>query len=118
MPELPEVETIVRGLDKRVTGDVIESVWIGPKPEPLKSSARAIAALLDGARIERVHRAGKHIVIDVSRGAGKLAGHWIVHLGMTGRLLIAEPQTEIVKHTHLIAKLTSGRELRFVDPRR
>src|SRR5436189_182829 len=45
MPELPEVETIARGLAKRVTGDVIESVWIGSKPEPLKSSARAIAAL-------------------------------------------------------------------------
>jgi formamidopyrimidine-DNA glycosylase len=118
MPELPEVETIARGLAKRVTGEVIESVWIGRKPEPLKSSARAIAALLDGAHIDRVHRAGKHIVIDVSRGAGKLAGHWIVHLGMTGRLLIADSQTEIAKHTHLIAKLASGRELRFVDPRR
>ncbi|HZS28739.1 MAG TPA: bifunctional DNA-formamidopyrimidine glycosylase/DNA-(apurinic or apyrimidinic site) lyase [Candidatus Angelobacter sp.] len=121
MPELPEVETIARGLAKRVTGDVIESVWIGSKPEPLKSSARAIAALLEGGRIERVHRAGKHIVIDLSRGrvAGKdLAGHWIVHLGMTGRLLIADAHTEVVKHTHLIAKLASGRELRFVDPRR
>jgi len=119
MPELPEVETIARGLAKRVTGEVIDSVWIGRKPEPLKSSARAIAALLDGARIERVHRAGKHIVIDVSRGTPKqLAGHWIVHLGMTGRLLIADPQTEIAKHTHLIAKLASGHELRFVDPRR
>jgi len=119
MPELPEVETIARGLAKRVTGDVIESVWIGSKPEPLKSSARAIAGLLEGARIERVHRAGKHIVIDLSRGPGKdLAGHWIVHLGMTGRLLIAAPEAEIAKHTHLIARLASGRELRFVDPRR
>jgi len=119
MPELPEVETIARGLAKRVTRDVIESVWIGSKPEPLKSSARAIAGLLEGARIERVHRAGKHIVIDLSRGPGKdLAGHWIVHLGMTGRLLIAAPEAEIAKHTHLIARLASGRELRFVDPRR
>jgi len=123
MPELPEVETIARGLDKRVTGDVIESVWIGSKPEPLKSSARAIAALLEASRIERVHRAGKHIVIDLSRGRKRaaskdLAGHWIVHLGMTGRLLVADAQTEVVKHTHLIARLASGRELRFVDPRR
>ena len=123
MPELPEVETIARGLAKRVTGDMIDSVWIGSKPEPLKSPARAIAALLEGARIERVHRAGKHIVLDLSKGrksaaSKELAGHWIVHLGMTGRLLIAEPQTEVVKHTHLIARLASGRELRFVDPRR
>ena len=79
MPELPEVETIARGLAKRVTGDMIESVWIGSKPEPLKSSARAIAGLLEGAGIERVHRAGKHIVIDLNRGPGKdLAGYWIV----------------------------------------
>ena len=43
MPELPEVETIARGLDKRIAGDVIESVWLGEKPQPLKSSAAEIA---------------------------------------------------------------------------
>jgi len=138
MPELTEVETIPQGFAKRVTGEVIESVWIGSKPEPLKSPARAITALLEGASIERVHRTGKHIVLDLGRNpAAKkvqaarnsqrgnesatskdLAGHWVVHLGMTGRLLIAEPQMEVAKHTHLIAKLASGRELRFVDPRR
>ena len=44
MPELPEVETIARGLHKRVTGDRIESVWIGSKPEPLKSPAAEISS--------------------------------------------------------------------------
>jgi formamidopyrimidine-DNA glycosylase len=43
---------------------------------------------------------------------------WIVHLGMTGRLQVCDPQSEILKHTHAILKLASGRELRFVDPRR
>jgi formamidopyrimidine-DNA glycosylase len=43
---------------------------------------------------------------------------WIVHLGMTGRLQVCEPETEIEKHTHAILRLSSGRELRFVDPRR
>ncbi len=47
---------------------------------------------------------------------GKTA-QWIVHLGMTGRLVVCEPSEEIAKHTHLIAKLASGRELRFIDPR-
>ena len=47
MPELPEVETIARGLAKRVSGDVIESIWLGQKPEPLKSPAAEIAAVLD-----------------------------------------------------------------------
>ena len=49
---------------------------------------------------------------------GDQQAQWIVHLGMTGRLQVCEPQSEILKHTHAILKLASGRELRFVDPRR
>src|SRR5882757_8116058 len=67
MPELPEVETIARGLAKRVTGDVIESVWLGQKKEPLKSPASAIAATLDQSRIAAVRRMGKHIVFDLEQ---------------------------------------------------
>ncbi|MFZ1138120.1 MAG: bifunctional DNA-formamidopyrimidine glycosylase/DNA-(apurinic or apyrimidinic site) lyase [Candidatus Sulfotelmatobacter sp.] len=157
MPELPEVETIARGLDKRVTGDVVESVWLGQKKEPLKSPGSEIAATLEHSRIVAVRRMGKHIVFDLDRVARapspaksrkpnrKLKGtvvtstrtssipqaeagegarptqsraQWIVHLGMTGRLQVCESQAEVVKHTHAILKLSSGRELRFVDPRR
>jgi len=160
MPELPEVETIARGLAKRVTGDVIESVWLGQKKEPLKSPATEIAAALEKSRITDVRRMGKHIVFDLDHveygaarapsrangrrnrrgkesksvspaqtskahpqaggGAGPtpVRAQWIVHLGMTGSLRICEPQTEVAKHTHAILKLSSGRELRFVDPRR
>src|SRR5438270_1172531 len=113
MPELPEVETIARGLDKRVAGDVIESVWIGSKPEPLKSPAKQIAKVLEGARINEVKRVSKHIVVDLAP-----SGEWIVHLGMTGQMLVATPESDLAKHTHLVAKLSSGRELRFVDSRR
>jgi formamidopyrimidine-DNA glycosylase len=144
MPELPEVETIARGLDKRVRGDVIESIWLGSKPEPLKSPAAEIARVVEGRRIAGVRRVGKHIVIDLestgrevatpkarsrhkSTKATKARHHqvsessaaqWIVHLGMTGRMLVVRPDEEIEKHTHAVAKLESGRELRFVDPRR
>jgi formamidopyrimidine-DNA glycosylase len=118
MPELPEVETVARGLSKHVAGDTIESVWIGRKPEPLKSPARQIAATLEGSRIAGVRRVGKHIVVDLQHGTRKLSGQWVVHLGMTGSLVVTNPDQEIPKHTHLIAKLASGRELRFVDPRR
>jgi len=126
MPELPEVETIARGLDKRIAGDIIESVWLGEKPEPLKSSPQEIAAVLEHSRIARVRRVGKHIVFDLdlegkSRKGKKVQltrGQWIVHLGMTGQLLIASPITETAKHTHAVLKLKSGRELRFVDFRR
>jgi formamidopyrimidine-DNA glycosylase len=154
MPELPEVETIARGLAKRVTGDVIESVWLGQKKEPLKSPAAEIASVLEHSRIAEVRRMGKHIVFDldhVARESSPAKGRggkrtpkkskatlstlhpdaggsarptqtsksqWIVHLGMTGRLQVCDPQIEIAKHTHAILKLSSGRELRFVDPRR
>jgi formamidopyrimidine-DNA glycosylase len=129
MPELPEVETIVRGLDKRVSGDTIESVWIGSRKQPLKSPAASIASTLEGKRIVRVHRAGKHIVFDLDGGNMKRKetrhaaslprrqAQWIVHLGMTGSMVVCDPAAEIAKHTHLIARLGSGRELRFVDPR-
>jgi formamidopyrimidine-DNA glycosylase len=125
VPELPEVETIARGLDKRVAKDIIESVWIGSKKQPLKSPAAVIAVTLEGKRIVRVHRAGKHIVFDLegeakqqkNRRTEEHTAQWIVHLGMTGRLVVSEPAAEIAKHTHLIAKLASGRELRFIDPR-
>jgi formamidopyrimidine-DNA glycosylase len=142
VPELPEVETIARGLDKRVAGDVIESVWIGSRPQPLKSPAVEIVSTLEGKRVVRVHRAGKHIVFDLegsaarsgenaqsgrkkTRQAASLRGkpetdqkaQWIVHLGMTGSMVISGAAAEIAKHTHLIVKLASGRELRFVDPR-
>jgi len=150
MPELPEVETIARGLAKRVTGDVIESVWLGKKKEPLKSPATAIAATLEGSRIANVRRMGKHIVFDLehrerdgvaralpSTSSGRALpangrksrksadksvrptpAQWIVHLGMTGSLRVCDSQTETAKHTHAILTLGSGRELRFVDPRR
>lgn len=117
MPELPEVETVARGLAKRVSGDVIESIWLGSKKEPLKSPAKLIARTLEGARIVTVRRVGKQIVFDLLNPAARPC-QWIVHLGMTGQMLVCSPDAEIKKHTHAIAKLVSGRELRFVDPRR
>ncbi|MGH9579602.1 MAG: bifunctional DNA-formamidopyrimidine glycosylase/DNA-(apurinic or apyrimidinic site) lyase, partial [Terriglobales bacterium] len=123
MPELPEVETIVRGLAHRVTGDAIASVWIGEKSEPLKSPPGEIAATLLHSRIAAVRRVGKQIVFDLENGAaasgtGIPSAQWIVHLGMTGRLLVARPEALVEPHTHAIIRLASGRELRFVDPRR
>jgi formamidopyrimidine-DNA glycosylase len=120
MPELPEVETIARGLDKRVAGEVIESVWLGSKPEPLKSTAEEIVAALDSKTISGVRRVGKHIVFDLalSNGSPAKTSQWIVHLGMTGSLRVSAADVPVEKHTHAILKLSSGRELRFVDPRR
>jgi formamidopyrimidine-DNA glycosylase len=136
MPELPEVETIARGLNSRVAGDVIESVWLGSKPEPLKSPAKEMVAALEAKRIAGVRRVGKHIVFDLENDGRASSprkksnaarartpvptsrSQWIVHLGMTGRMLVCPPEEAVAKHTHAIAQLASGRELRFVDPRR
>lgn len=169
MPELPEVETVARGVDTRLRGDWIEAAWFSEKKEPFKSPARTMAEVLAGKRIERVFRVGKHIVFDLAaegpapeadperkKKASGIASHsltqwqprrqttrqttrqtgrqarippeaepgagsavqWIVHLGMTGRLLVADPETLVPRHTHAILRMASGRELRFVDPRR
>jgi formamidopyrimidine-DNA glycosylase len=129
VPELPEVETIVRGLARRVVGDTIASVWIGSRPQPLKSPAALIASTLEGKRIDGVRRAGKHIVFELSvaratrrpsrrrPSPASVSAQWVVHLGMTGRMVVCEPGAALAKHTHLIASLASGRELRFIDPR-
>lgn len=119
MPELPEVETVATGLHRRVAGDVIESIWLGDKPQTFKSPPAEIAAAVEGTRIAGVRRVGKHIVVDLEApGVKDEARQWIVHLGMTGRFLVVDPAVELAKHTHAIARLKSGRELRFVDPRR
>lgn len=119
MPELPEVETVARTLAKSITGDTIEHLWLGEKPEPLKSSAHEIAATVEGTKITSVHRVGKQIAIDLEKpGAEGERRQFIIHLGMSGRLLVTTRDAEVPKHTHAIAALRSGRELRFTDPRR
>ena len=117
MPELPEVETVANGVDSRVRGQRIERVTLGSKPEPLKSPAVVIEETLTGARIQRVYRVGKTIVIDLKRADGT-AAQATVHLGMTGRLLVSHAGVPMPPHTHAVLHLQDGREVRFVDPRR
>ena len=116
MPELPEVETIANGVHERIHGQTIRSVWTSNKPQTFKSTPDEIIQVLTGSRIDRVHRVGKTIVVDLTRN--KKAAQFLVHLGMTGRLLVSTPDTPIPTHTHAILTLSSGSELRFVDARR
>jgi formamidopyrimidine-DNA glycosylase len=125
MPELPEVETIARGVDQRVRGDRIVEVWFGSHPQPFKTPPRSQAEALTGRSILGVHRTGKHIVCELGpKSKRSLSSNlqpeaqWIVHLGMTGRLLVTAPDAPLAAHTHARLTLASGRELRFVDPRR
>jgi formamidopyrimidine-DNA glycosylase len=146
MPELPEVETIARGVNERLRGDRIVEVWFGRHPQPFKTPAARQARGLEGRAILAVHRTGKHIVCELGIACSNAHSHpsrknkdaarvghpiadlvemdnepeaqWIVHLGMTGRLLVTTPDAPVAAHTHARLGLVSGRELRFVDPRR
>jgi formamidopyrimidine-DNA glycosylase len=132
MPELPEVETIARGVQERVRGDRIVHAWFGRHKEPFKTPPAGQAKALEGRVLLSVHRAGKHIVCELGPAAQRTNqnsqtaaapdahpdAQWIVHLGMTGRLLVTTPEAPIAAHTHARLALESGRELRFVDPRR
>jgi formamidopyrimidine-DNA glycosylase len=122
MPELPEVETIARGVDERLRGDRIVEVWFGSHSQPFKTPPAVQAVGLEGRVILGVHRVGKHIVCELGDGgdpAGASAkAQWIVHLGMTGRLLVTTPEGPVAPHTHARLTLASGKEMRFVDPRR
>ena len=116
MPELPEVETVANGVHARVQGQTILSVWTSGKPQTFKSLPERIAEVLTGSRIERVRRVGKTIVCDLSRGDKK--AQFLVHLGMTGRLLVSDADVPVPSHTHALLSLSGGKELRFVDARR
>lgn len=119
MPELPEVETIAAGVHERIQGERILDVEFGRKPEPFLAPVEEMAEGLKGRRILRVYRVGKHIVVDLGVPRAKtVSAQFIVHLGMTGRLLVAHPDVPRPLHAHAILSLSSGRELRFVDPRR
>jgi formamidopyrimidine-DNA glycosylase len=126
MPELPEVETIARGVNERLRGDRIVQVWFGSHKEPFKTAPARQAKGLEGRAILAVQRIGKHIVCTLGPADGSLldqidakaGAQWIVHLGMTGRLLVTTPDGPVAAHTHARLSLASGRELRFVDPRR
>jgi formamidopyrimidine-DNA glycosylase len=119
MPELPEVETVANGVNERIQGERIDSVWLSSKPQTFKTPPAEMAEQLTGRRIEQVRRVGKHIVFDLESGRpDKARVQWIVHLGMTGRLLVSASDVPQPPHTHAVLHLSSARELRFVDPRR
>jgi formamidopyrimidine-DNA glycosylase len=125
VPELPEVETIARGVDERLRGDCILEAWFSSHPQPFKTPRARQAKGLAGCVILGVHRTGKHIVCELRTAAESNSSEsaqpdaqWIVHLGMTGRLLVTAPDEPVAPHTHARLSLASGRELRFVDARR
>lgn len=113
MPELPEVETVVRTLRPDIVGRAVKGVRVGKHPlrNPWQPSWNRLIARCN---IVSVHRRGKWILLELSRPQYRL----IVHLGMTGRLLIQDAKIPPALHTHLVFTLDKDEELRYHDPRR
>jgi formamidopyrimidine-DNA glycosylase len=120
MPELPEVETVARGLQREIAGCKILSVTLG-KTDFIDDPA-LLEKELPGQTIQSVARYGKFLLLWLASGEAphenveKCA--LLVHLGMTGMLMprpVSEPHA---KHTHVLMALDDGRELRYIDPRR
>jgi formamidopyrimidine-DNA glycosylase len=129
MPELPEVETIARGLGPLVVGRRIEAVWGSGKPLHLRRAVdlRGLRALAVGRKIAGVRRAGKYLLVALApqpqpptaRAPVAPADPGIViHLGMTGRLRVLPASAPRPPHTHLALRLDDLQELRFIDARR
>lgn len=123
LPELPEVETVVRGLQVLLPGQCITGIRLG-KTDFIDDPAK-LEEVLPGLRISSVRRHGKFIVLLLERTAEGHAGaasparfHFIVHLGMTGQFVVFPPSIPAALHTHVWISLDNGRELRFIDPRR
>lgn len=121
MPELPEVETIVRGLRAVLPGRRIVSVQLGKTD--FMDDPSAIERELPGRRIVSIERYGKFLLLRLSArdGAGNreaAQGALLVHLGMTGHLAPLPAAQPHKKHTHVCFVLDDGRELRYTDPRR
>jgi len=116
MPELPEVETVRRTLAPAV-GATIASAWDSGKPLHMRRKPpRARLHALVGGKIAGLRRHGKYLLIDIAH-RGVEPTTLIVHLGMTGRLLVCPHAAPRAPHTHVVLGL-GARDLRFVDPRR
>jgi len=112
MPELPEVETIVCGLRKRLVGLEFSEVEVGLK-KSIQGSKKSFITCLRGRKIFRAERRGKNIILHLSGGVALR-----VHLRMTGRLRFVPARAPLEKHTHVVFSFQDQLcQLRFVDPR-
>jgi formamidopyrimidine-DNA glycosylase len=116
MPELPEVETVVRGLRNRLPARSIVSVRLG-KADFIDDPA-ALQEQLPGHFVVAVDRIGKFIRVRLRDGDSAPDLNLLVHLGMTGRLAVRSANEPIVPHTHVFFELDDGSELRYTDIRR
>jgi formamidopyrimidine-DNA glycosylase len=112
MPELPEVETYARDLDHALRGRVLQGAWVGWAAQAPCNRPAALGGEVAGRTVLSVSRRGKYLVMELDRG-------WlIIHLKMSGRLVVEPSDEPARRHAHVIFRLDGGDELRFLDPRK
>jgi formamidopyrimidine-DNA glycosylase len=117
MPELPEVETVARGLRAVLPGRRIVSVRLG-KTDFIEDPA-FVERLLPGLQIAGVRRHGKFLLVNFEASNGIAQDSLLmIHLGMTGQIVTCHPDERVRPHTHVFLGLDDGRELRYTDVRR
>ena len=112
MPELPEVETVRRGLALKMSGRHILQAELR-RPDLRRPFPPALAARLDGAQIGALRRRGKYILIELDSD-----GLLLLHLGMSGRVTAGSAELPDTPHDHVVLRLDDGTVIRFNDPRR
>lgn len=112
VPELPEVETVRRGLDEHFVGRRIGAVTVGRPRTVRRTSPAAVIAGLSGATVLAANRRGKYLVCPLDTGDAVM-----IHLRMSGQLLLVAAGTAHPAHTHVVMPLDDGNEMLFVDPR-
>ncbi|WPZ35357.1 bifunctional DNA-formamidopyrimidine glycosylase/DNA-(apurinic or apyrimidinic site) lyase [Thalassobaculum sp. OXR-137] len=113
MPELPEVETVMRGLAARLDGRTLAAVEVR-RPDLRWPLPERMAERLTGRRILGLRRRAKYILVDLDDGTS-----WMIHLGMSGRMLISDgekPPLEV--HDHVVFRTDDGTWVKFNDARR
>jgi formamidopyrimidine-DNA glycosylase len=114
MPELPEVETIRRDLEKEVVGKKIKAVEVtGMRSIRRHTNRKQFISRLEGRKITGIDRKGKYLLLKIEGG-----DVLVIHLGMSGQLLWSKNGKEDRgKHTHVVISFTTAGQLRFLDPR-
>lgn len=112
MPELPEVETVRRGLERHLVGRRITSVDVGRERTVRRTSREALIAGLTDTVVERADRRGKYLLLPLDSGDTVM-----IHLRMSGQVLLAREGATRPPHTHVVLHLDDGNEAWFVDPR-
>jgi formamidopyrimidine-DNA glycosylase len=113
VPELPEVEVVRRGLEREVAGRAVTSVTVTGARTVRRQEPEALVERLRGATLGAAGRIGKFLLLPLDDGADTL----VIHLRMSGQLLLTSPEWPVARHTHAVLGLSDQRELRFVDPR-